>query len=83
MPSLAANGLKLAVVRKHSSDSALVRAIGWNFKGKLSPVLYLAGILFSFVDVRVACAIYVFIALLWFIPDRRMERMIRQGNHRR
>jgi hypothetical protein len=54
------------------------RPIGRDFKGKVSPVLYVAGILLAFVDTRIACAIYLSVALLWFIPDRRIERVVRR-----
>jgi hypothetical protein len=60
------------------SESAPARAIGRDHKGKVSPVLYVAGILFSFLDTRIADAIYVLVALMWLIPDRRIERAIRR-----
>ena len=61
------------------SDSALARVIGRDFKGKISPVLYVAGILLAFLDARISCAIYLLVALLWLIPDRRIERAVRRG----
>jgi uncharacterized membrane protein len=78
MPALAWHGLQLAIFRTHGRDSALRAAIGRDLKGKASPVLYLAGILSAFIDPRVASAIYVVVALLWFIPDRRIEKAIRR-----
>jgi uncharacterized membrane protein len=78
MPALAFYGLQLVIIRTQGSDSALARAIGRDLKGKVSPVLYVAGILLAFVDARVACAIYLLVALLWLIPDRRIERMVRR-----
>jgi uncharacterized membrane protein len=77
MPALAWYGLQLAIIRRQGSESALARAIGRDLKGKLSPVLYVAGILCAFLDPRIANAIYVLVALMWFIPDRRIERAIR------
>jgi predicted transcriptional regulator len=76
MSALAWNGLQLAIVRLQGSDSVLARAIGRDVKGKISPVLYVAGILFSFLDTRIADTIYVLVALMWLIPDRRIERAI-------
>jgi uncharacterized membrane protein len=73
MPAIAWNGLQLAIIRTQGSESALARAIGRDLKGKVSPVLYVAGILFSFLDTRIADAIYVLVALMWLIPDRRIE----------
>ena len=79
MPALAWTGLQWVILRKEGRDSALTRAIGRDLKGKVSPVLYLAGILFALVDPRIAGAIYVLVALLWFIPDRRIEKMVRRS----
>ncbi|MGH7038997.1 MAG: TMEM175 family protein [Stellaceae bacterium] len=78
MPALAWYGLQWAILRKEGRDSALARAIGRDLKGKISPALYLAGILLALVDPRIAGAIYVLVALLWFIPDRRIERAVRR-----
>jgi uncharacterized membrane protein len=79
MPALAWYGLQWAILRKEGRDSALTRAIGRDLKGKLSPLFYLAGILFALVDPRIAGAIYVLVALLWFIPDRRIEKVVRRS----
>jgi len=78
MPALAWYGLQLAIFRVQASNSMLRAAIGRDLKGKVSPLLYLAGILSAFLDARIANAIYVLAALLWFIPDRRIERAIRR-----
>src|SRR5437868_14866603 len=56
--------------------SSLAVAIGKDWKGKLSPLLYLLGIIASFFAPTVASGIYVFVALMWLIPDRRLERVI-------
>ena len=78
MPALAWYGMQWAIIRVEGSDSPLARAIGRDVKGKISPILYVAGILCAFVDARIAGAVYLIVALLWFIPDRRIERMIRR-----
>jgi uncharacterized membrane protein len=78
MPALAFYGLQLVIIRAQGSNSALAQAIGRDVKDKVSPVLYVAGILLAFVDTRIACAIYLSVALLWFIPDRRIERVVRR-----
>jgi hypothetical protein len=70
--------MQLAIRRTHGRDSALARAIGRDLKGKVSPVLYLAGILPALVDTRIAGAIYLLVALMWLIPDRRIERLVRR-----
>jgi uncharacterized membrane protein len=56
------------------SASSLAQAVGRDWKGKLSPVLYLAGIGSSFVQPWLAGAVYVAVALMWLVPDRRIER---------
>jgi len=76
MPALAWYVLQSTIIRKQRSDSILARVIGRDLKGKLSPVLYVAGILCAFLDARIANAIYVLVALMWFIPDRRIERTL-------
>jgi len=79
MPAFAWLGLQKAIIRIQGSDSALAHAIGRDLKGKLSPVFYVLGIVFSFVDTRIAGTLYVLVALLWFIPDRRIERTFRRS----
>lgn len=62
-----------ALIQVHGLDSGFARAIGSDFKGKISLVLYAAGLLAAFVLPILALAFYVLVALLWFIPDRRFE----------
>jgi len=58
------------------ADAPLARAVGRDWKGKLSPVLYLLGIASSFWLPWLAGAIYVAVALIWLVPDRRIERTL-------
>jgi len=51
-------------------------AIGGDWKGKLSPLLYLAAVPLAFVRPWIANGLYVLVALLWLVPDRRIERML-------
>lgn len=74
--SLASYGLKVATIRAQGEDSLIAQTIGRDLKAKISPLLYLAAILLAFVDTRVAGAIYLLVAMLWFIPNRRIERAI-------
>jgi uncharacterized membrane protein len=69
-------GLQEAIIRDQGKASPLARAVGRDRKGKLSPLLYLTAIGLSFVDQWFAVAIYVAAALLWLIPDRRVERTV-------
>jgi uncharacterized membrane protein len=57
-------------------DSTLAIAVGRDFKGKASLVLYAAAISLSFVNSWFACALYVLVAVMWFIPDRRIEKTL-------
>lgn len=68
--------LQQQIVAVHGRDSQLARAIGKDFKGKISPVLYAIAILSTFYTVWIAEALYVVVALMWLIPDRRIERRV-------
>ena len=67
--------LQTTIVAHQGRDSALARALGSDWKGKLSPALYLAAIGLAFVSQWIALAIYILVALMWLIPDRRLERL--------
>jgi uncharacterized membrane protein len=60
----------------HGRDSTLATAVGNDFKGKISVVIYLIAIPLAFVDSRLSCAIYVLVAVMWLIPDRRIEKTL-------
>jgi uncharacterized membrane protein len=62
------------IIRAQGADSPLKRAIGGDWKGKLSPVLYLLAIAVSFWVPAVSLALYVVVALIWLVPDPRIER---------
>ena len=64
--------LQTTIIRA-DPHSTLAAAVGNDLKGKISPVLYLAAIPLAFVHQLIADAIYVFIACMWLIPDRRIE----------
>jgi uncharacterized membrane protein len=68
--------LERAIIAKEGRHSILASAIGRDWKGKLSPVLYLMAIPLAFVNARIASALYVFVALLWLIPDPRIEKAL-------
>jgi TMEM175 potassium channel family protein len=68
--------LQSTILATHGPDSLLRAAIGRDFKGKISPVLYSAAIALAFVSRWVALGIYVFVALMWLVPDRRIESKI-------
>jgi uncharacterized membrane protein len=58
----------------HSPDSVLVTALGADFKGKISMVIYLVAIPLAFVRSWLACALYILVAVMWLVPDRRIEK---------
>jgi TMEM175 potassium channel family protein len=68
--------LQRAIIVHQGRESLLASAIGSDWKGKLSPALYLAAIPLSFVSPWIASSLYVFVALVWLIPDRRIERVL-------
>jgi uncharacterized membrane protein len=76
MPAIAYYLLQKAIINKQGEASILASALGRDMKGKLSPVLYTAGIALAFVDPRLSIAIYVLVAVMWLIPDRRIENAI-------
>ena len=71
--------LQRSLVKLNGRDSALARAVGRDVKGKVSALLYSSAVVLAFVKTWIADAIYVFVAMMWLIPDRRIERTIRSG----
>lgn len=68
--------LSRSLISHHGADSELASAIGNDFKGKISVGFYVAAIPLAFVHPLVACALYVTVAVMWLIPDRRIERKL-------
>ena len=68
--------LEQAIFRTEGQGSRLRRALGADVKGKISPVLYLAGIGLAFVATWLAMAVYTVVAVIWLVPDRRVERFL-------
>jgi uncharacterized membrane protein len=68
--------LQQRIIATEGDDSLLRRAIGSDWKGKLSPVAYALAIVLSFVSQWIAVTIYVLVALMWLVPDRRIERAL-------
>jgi uncharacterized membrane protein len=69
--------LQAAIIRNQGPGSRLRAAVGRDVKGKLSVLLYLAALPLAFVHPVIAMALYVIVALIWFVPDRRIERASR------
>jgi len=77
MAAIAYYLLQQTIIRAQGEDSILKRAIGNDWKGKLSPVLYILAIVVSFYSSWVAQGILVIAALIWLIPDKRIENYVR------
>ena len=79
MAAIAYYILQTLLLKHHSHDSVLVRAIkGNDLKGKISPALYIVGILATWISPWISGAMYVLVALMWVIPDRRIEKAIHE-----
>lgn len=68
--------LQTAIVAEQGAGSKLAAALGSDLKGKISPVLYTAAIPLAFVGTWIALALYVVVALMWLVPDRRIESTV-------
>ena len=68
--------LTRALLSIHARDSVLATALGEDFKGKISMVIYLVAIPLAFVRSWLACALYVLVVMMWLVPDRRIEKTI-------
>src|SRR5215208_4417741 len=69
--------LQQTIIAAQGKESILQHAIGSDWKGKVSPLLYLVGILLTFVAAWIAQLVYLAVAILWLAPDRRIERMLK------
>jgi uncharacterized membrane protein len=68
-----------ALIARHGRDSALARAIGNDFKGRLSLALYAVAIIVASRVPLVSSALYAVVAIMWLIPDRRIERALEKS----
>jgi TMEM175 potassium channel family protein len=75
-PAIAYYLLQKAITRREGANSLLAKALGRDLKGKVSPLLYLAAIGLSFVDAWFSIALYTLVAVMWLVPDRRIENAI-------
>ena len=68
--------LQLAILHAEGPESRLRAALGRDLKGKISPVIYLTGIGLAWVEPGLSLAAYALVALIWLVPDRRIERLV-------
>lgn len=76
MAAIAYSILQTAIIRTHGHDTTLRKAIGRDLKGKISPALYLIAIIFAFIAPLVSYLLYIAVALMWIVPDRRIAKEI-------
>ncbi len=76
MAAIAYYILQSRIIATEGRDSVLARAVGSDWKGKLSPVLYVFAILIAFGSHWASKAVYVLVALMWLVPDQRIERAL-------
>jgi uncharacterized membrane protein len=81
MSAISYNVLQSTIVAANGRSSALALAVGRDFKGKASIVLYALGAVLAFIHPAIAIAIYVAVALMWLVPDRRIE-MLQKSSER-
>lgn len=70
--------LMFILVRHHGEESVLSKAVGSDFKGKMSVVCYIIAIPCAFVHVWISGAIYILVAMIWLIPDKRIENVLKE-----
>ena len=78
MAAIAYYILQSRILKEHGKQSILAKAIGKDLKGKISPILYVAAIISSFFNSLIAGGIYILVALIWLIPDKRIEKIFNE-----
>jgi len=78
MNAVAYPGLAVLLMRHEGPESALAKAIGADLKGKISLAFYAVGLVLAFWLPALSLALYVMVALIWFLPDRRIERVLQE-----
>jgi len=76
MNAVAYTFLVIALVRHHGKDSLLAKAIGRDWKGNISLVIYATAIGVSWINPYISFGLYVVVAIIWFIPDKRIEKKL-------
>jgi len=79
MSAIAYYLLQSLIIKNEGSDSLLAKAVGKDWKGKLSPVFYLLAIAAAWLNTWVSEGLYIFVALMWLIPDRRIEDVVKEA----
>jgi uncharacterized membrane protein len=74
--ALAYTVMTIVAVRTHGPDSDIAKAIGRDRKGIISVAIYVTSIVLAFISPAAACACFVIVALIWLVPDKRIERVL-------
>ena len=69
--------LVIAIIKTHGKESDIAKAIGSDFKGEVSLAAYVVAVAMAFYYPWISGALYIAVALMWFVPDRRIERMLK------
>ena len=77
MAAIAYFFLQNSIIRSQGKDSILKNAVGKDLKGKLSPMFYIIGIVMAWVSVWFSGAMFVLVAIIWLVPDKRIERILK------
>jgi len=78
MNAIAYGLLVVALIRHNGKDSLLARAVGKDWKGNVSILTYAAAIAISLINSTISFSMYVLVAVIWFLPDRRIESKIKE-----
>jgi len=73
--------LQTTILKENDENPRLAQAIGSDWKGKVSIILYVAAVPLAFINQYISDAIFVFVALVWLVPDRRIEGRIAREEH--
>ncbi len=82
MAGIAYDLLQCAIVAEHGRESRIASALGTNWKGRFSLACYVVAIGLAFINEWLADALYVLVAAIWFIPDRRLARVVAPGREK-
>ncbi|MCB0459343.1 MAG: DUF1211 domain-containing protein [Flavobacteriaceae bacterium] len=70
--------LQLQIIKTNGEDTILSEAVGKDIKGKISPILYIIGIAFTWINTWVSGILFTLVAFMWLIPDKRIEKYTKE-----
>jgi hypothetical protein len=73
--------LQALIIKSHGKDSILAKALGKDVKGKASSLLYIVGIISALFNIWISGIIFILVAIMWLIPDRRIENALKKENN--